>query len=114
MKLNIERGMDLLGKVPTTQARMITTLLLIVATAGRYFSSNVWVPTESWLMFLGGLSGIDVAHFASKRWTQIMPDGELAGAKIRNGRPSTSAPVVVDDGVTNTTDVQEYNNSQLG
>ena len=66
--------LDWLGKVPTTQARIVVTLILVLATAVRYL---VWgAPSHmtgatvlgidgwnSWLVFLAAMAGIDArAH----------------------------------------------------
>jgi hypothetical protein len=103
LKPNFDRVLDLLGRLPTTQARMVTTLAIILGTAVRYWSSITWIPSDAWLVFLGSLSGVDVAHFASKRLTW----------KDRT-QQTTEEPVVEEENVTKTTDVSELSQEPKG
>lgn len=60
--------MKWLRTLPTTQIRVLVTLVVVLATATRYLSDG-WVPADSWLVFLGAMSGLDIAQFAAKRVT---------------------------------------------
>lgn len=75
-----------LGKVPTTNARIVVTLVVIVGTAIRYWWNGTWEPSGEWLTFLVAMSGVDVAQFHSKRVTHSdhKPNG--------NGGNGTSGP----------------------
>jgi len=57
-----------LGSLPTTNARIVVTLACTVATCARVVATG-WHPDEAWLLFLAGMSGIDVAQFGVKRVT---------------------------------------------
>jgi hypothetical protein len=61
--------MELLGKLPTTQARVVVTLLLCLGTAIKYWASKDWDPALDWLAFLAAMSGLDMAQFGVKRTT---------------------------------------------
>lgn len=67
-----------LAKLPSTNARIATTLFLALLTTLRYLSSGMalgamqiaaWQPSESWLIFLAAMSGLDLAQFYAKRKT---------------------------------------------
>lgn len=60
---------DWLGKLPSTNARVAVTLLCVFGTAVRYWVSAAWSPSDSWLMFLAGMSSVDGAVFFAKRKT---------------------------------------------
>jgi hypothetical protein len=78
----IDTALTLLGKVPTTQARILVTLLLGFGTAVRYWLATPggWAPSWEWLGFLSVWAGIDAAQFYSKRATHIPPAAETPGA----------------------------------
>jgi hypothetical protein len=95
--------MKWLADLPSTNARIVVSLLLIVATAVRFL---VWGPSSaewtSWLVFLGTLAGIDTAYFIGKRVTYRpgppeSPDIEdaKAGAEIRAATP-VATPKIAD------------------
>lgn len=65
--------MDLLARLPSTNARIAMTLLLALGTGVKYWSSGVWEPSVEWLAFLVAWAGIDVAQFAAKRKTFKTP-----------------------------------------
>jgi hypothetical protein len=57
-----------LGQVPTTNLRVIVSLVLAVATGVRVLI--VWTaPPWEWLAFLGAMMSLDVAQFGTKRLT---------------------------------------------
>lgn len=69
-----------IGKVPTTNARILVTLVLAIGTAIRYWLGGPsvavggvilpgWTPSIEWLGFIAALGGLDVAQFHSKRTT---------------------------------------------
>ena len=60
--------MKWLAKLPTTNARIAATILLILAT-GVSVLVRWTAPPWEWLVFLGASAGLDVAQFASKRLT---------------------------------------------
>lgn len=90
----ITKALSLLGDMPTTQARVFITLLVVLGTAVKYMSSGAvivnavvvvprWEPSYEWLAFLAVMSGLDAAQFLAKRKTDanyvaaqagVMPD----------------------------------------
>jgi hypothetical protein len=74
-KRTLDTALMLLGKVPTTQARILVTLFLGVGTAVRYWLAdpNGWAPSWEWLGFLSVWAGIDAAQFYGKRVTHQAP-----------------------------------------
>jgi len=79
--------MGFLGDLPTTQARVLVTLLCVIGTALKYtLSSVIWEPSYEWLAFLVLMSGLDATQFLVKRKTDanyvaaqagVVPDPEL-------------------------------------
>jgi hypothetical protein len=68
---------DFLGRLPTTNARIAVTILLIFGTG----VVTLWRWTEppvAWLSFLVLSAGLDVAQFHSKRTTAWAPGGQKA------------------------------------
>lgn len=76
----IAKALALLGDLPTTQARVATTLCVLIGTALRYFTSKAvivqavivvprWEPSYEWLAFLVVMSGLDATQFFVKRTT---------------------------------------------
>jgi hypothetical protein len=63
-----------LGTLPTTNARIFVTILLILAT-GIVTLVRWSEPPIEWLAFLGVSAGLDVAQFHSKRVTTFAPTG---------------------------------------
>mgnify|MGYP003295145553 CR=1 FL=1 len=63
----MQRLFNWLAMLPTTNARIAVTLTLVVATAVRYLGWGVPQGFEQgwkwWLVFLAGMSGIDVFQF---------------------------------------------------
>ncbi len=53
--------------VPTTNSRILITLMLAIATAIKYFASSTWEPSWEWLMFLIAWAGLDIAQKANAR-----------------------------------------------
>jgi hypothetical protein len=64
----LDRFVALLGRLPTTQARVAVTLLIALGTAVRYWVGG-WEPSLEWLSFLTLYAGLDVAQFTAKRVT---------------------------------------------
>ena len=60
--------LDWLSKLPSTNARIATSILLAIATGVRVIVSWTSPPWE-WLLFLGAMMGLAVAQFAAKRMT---------------------------------------------
>lgn len=58
-----------LASLPSTNARIAVTLLCVLGTAARYWSSASWEPSVEWLAFLAAMSGLDAAQFYAKRVT---------------------------------------------
>lgn len=75
--------MKWIGNLPTTQSRVVVTLLLVVATAVRYFVGS-WAPSVEWLGFLIVMSGLDATQYTAKRLT----DATYVAAK-QTGTPPT-------------------------
>lgn len=86
-----------LGRFPTTQGRVVFTLVCVLATTVRYLGWGV--PTRIsagnvsvvdgwgyWLLFMAGMSGLDVTAFAMKRLT----DTGYAAAKSANTIPNVT------------------------
>ena len=93
----IERLLQLIGKLPTTQARVIVTLSAVIATTVRYVGSqnhvllngtvtSLWTPSYEWLGFLVVMSGLDLGSFMAKRTT----DANYVAAK--QGNAPAAAP----------------------
>lgn len=70
VKLNwIKETIDTLNNINSTSFRIsFTYVFLIGGTAIKYWWTGV-APADSWLMFLGGMSGIDAAQFVGKRFS---------------------------------------------
>lgn len=71
----MDRALDLLGRLPTTNARIAVSLLLATATGIRVLVTWTEPPWE-WLVFLGAMMGLDLAQYAAKRLTHH--NGEAA------------------------------------
>jgi hypothetical protein len=57
-----------LGRVPTTNLRVMVSLVLAIGTGVRVLI--VWTaPPWEWLAFLGAMMSLDVAQFGTKRLT---------------------------------------------
>jgi len=69
MKRLMDFLIDVVGRLPTTNARIAVTLLCMLATATVYLASKTWEPSWEWLAFLVTMAGVDVAQFAAKRMT---------------------------------------------
>lgn len=62
-----------LASFPSTNARIVTSLVMALATCGRLLASTDWNPSMEWLGFLIIWAGLDVAQFGVKRATQQPP-----------------------------------------
>jgi len=88
----------MIGEAPTTNIRILTTILLAVGTGIKYWSSvggsNAWVPNWEWLLFLAGMSGLDVWQHNNKRKTEWTPEQLARADVIKNGHgtPPADAP----------------------
>lgn len=87
-----------LSKLPSTNARIASTLFLALLTTLRYLSSGMalgtlqiaaWQPSESWLLFLAAMSGLDLAQFYAKRKTYDETSRPPAPPDIED-KPSTT------------------------
>lgn len=58
-----------LQQLPTTNLRLLVTLVCMLLTTLRYVGSAAWVPDSGWLCFLAVMSGLDVTQFGVKRAT---------------------------------------------
>jgi len=62
---------------PTTNLRILSTLVLAVGTAIRYWiasgATDTWEPSWEWLTFLAAMAGIDVVQHYNKRKTSWRP-----------------------------------------
>lgn len=102
-KMNIEQNaqkfIDWAAKISTTNLRIFVTLGVVIWTAGTYFNSPTWIPSQSWLAFLLVMCGLDITQYGIKRFS-FKP-----GSSTDN---STTVPTDDDDGgSTASTDVQE-------
>ena len=71
--------MTWVAQFPSTNARIVTSLLLTVATGVRVLASWTSPPWE-WLIFLAAMMGLDVAQFGLKRFTQHKNGGAKPNA----------------------------------
>ena len=74
----MNRLIDFLAKLPSTNARITMTLVLSLGTGIKYWVSGTWEPNIEWLAFLVTMAGIDAAQFTAKRKT-IKSQKELNG-----------------------------------
>ena len=67
----------LVSDAPTTNLRLLSTLLLTIGTAVRYWAASGapegWSPSWEWLAFLAAMAGIDVMQHYNKRRTSWRP-----------------------------------------
>jgi hypothetical protein len=54
--------------LPTTNTRIVVSLVCVLATAWRVLWRD-WAPDVNWLLFLGGMAGLDVLQYVGKRTT---------------------------------------------
>lgn len=59
---------DWLARLPSTNARIVVSLILATATGVRVLITWTAPPWE-WLLFLGTMMGLDLAQFSVKRRT---------------------------------------------
>ena len=77
----LQRLFSTIGSLPTTQLRILLTMVVVLGTAVQYLVSDQWEPSGEWLMFLASMMGIDTLHFIGKRATQFRPtDYESLGS----------------------------------
>lgn len=79
---------DWLARLPSTNARIFTSLLMFVATGVEVLYRWTAPPAE-WLIFLGAMMGLDLAQFATKRVT-ASKNGQVNGNGDSPPRPSTA------------------------
>ena len=84
MKL-VDKALEILGNIPTTQLRIVVTLALVVGTAIKIWVSSNWSPEWDWLLFLGGMAGLDVLQHFNKRKTTWKPTEHANAVRIQNG-----------------------------
>lgn len=80
----MQKVVEFIGRLPTTNLRIVITLLIVIGTATRYWTSGSWSPSIEWLMFLTTMSGLDAVQFSQKRKTQWRPsetEPELPGSE---------------------------------
>ena len=82
------RLLSWIGSLPTTNARIAVTLACTAATCVKVVASREWHPDEAWLLFLAGMSGIDVAQFGVKRVTQAEYKSASATHAVPRGEAS--------------------------
>ena len=80
----MKRVLEWLGQLPSTNARIAVTLCIVALTGLVYLVlaciGRSWEPSDSWLVFLATMSGIDGAVHVAKRLTQKdMPPSGGAG-----------------------------------
>ena len=64
-----------LATLPTTNLRILMTLILAFATGVKVVwpSTPAWEPSWEWLGFLCVWAGLDVVQYTSKRLTEFKP-----------------------------------------
>lgn len=76
-----DRLNEWLGRFPSTNGRIVATILCMLGTAVRYWwtsgGADQWEPSVTWLAFLATMAGIDTAQFNVKRKTQQMPPKDV-------------------------------------
>jgi hypothetical protein len=72
-----DRVNDWLAKFPSTNGRIVATIVAMLGTAVRYWwtagGPNQWEPSAQWLGFLALMAGIDTKQFSIKRNTHTTP-----------------------------------------
>lgn len=91
------------NSVSSTNLRMYLTCLLAMGTGIHYWATNI-VPADSWLFFMGSLSGIDVAQFTAKRITHREGASDPSTKSTISKDASTN---VEDEDSTASTDISE-------
>lgn len=81
-----------LGRLPSTNARIFTSLVLAIATGIRVLYTWTAPPWE-WLLFLGAMMGLDLAQFATKRVTAGRNGQGGGGSGNGATRPTEERPV---------------------
>jgi len=61
-----------ISTLPTTNLRILLTLVMALATSVRVVGSG-WAPSWEWLAFLCVWAGLDVAQYTAKRITNYPP-----------------------------------------
>ena len=64
---------DFLISIPTTNLRVIVTLIVFLGTGIKYWSETTWQPSIEWLGFLLSMSGVDALQYFGKRKTTWHP-----------------------------------------
>ena len=64
-----ERSFEVIGKMPTTQFRIVVTIVMMLGTAAKYWMSATWQPSVPWLGFLSVMAGVDTAQHVAGRLT---------------------------------------------
>lgn len=82
----VDKALGILDKVPTTQLRIVVTLALVIGTAIKIWTSQDWTPEWNWLLFLAGMSGLDVLQHYGKRKTSWKPTERAEAIRITNER----------------------------
>lgn len=109
--VNKARGVALLSlaKAPTTNIRILVTILIWVVVTVRYVIAvrlpsglMSWEPSTEWLMALLGLSGVDTYQFIQKRKTNWQPPEE----PVQESIITESSQGTIDE-ETSSTDMQE-------
>lgn len=72
-----DRVIEWLGKFPSTNGRIVASIIAMLGTAIRYWwtsgGPNQWEPSATWLAFLATMAGIDTLQFNVKRKTHTPP-----------------------------------------
>jgi hypothetical protein len=69
----LSKLMDVLAKMPSTNARIAMTLVIALGTAIKYWASGSWEPSVEWLAFMVTMAGIDALQYHGKRRTFKTP-----------------------------------------
>ncbi len=88
-KLNgIIKGLaEAIRTAPTTNIRILLTLVLASGTAVKYWVSPAdgWNPSWEWLLWIAGMAGLDVWQHNNKRKTSWSPEVHARAKQIQNG-----------------------------
>lgn len=79
----INRLWDAVARMPSTNVRIVVTLVMAMATAVRVVVFS-WTPPVEWLGFLTLWAGLDVAQFGTKRSTETGYVAAKQGAPLVN------------------------------
>lgn len=97
--MSTDRYWPRLAALPTTTLRVVVALVLVLGTALRYLASATWQPSDGWLLFVGGVLGVETATFFVKRKTEWTPEQRAAAlAPLAGETPLTARDATLGAG----------------